>query len=94
MLLIIAIAAVGAAAFFFAELASSPMRTRRNLVHRAANYGLIRTATGKEMPKFRERALEPFIAKAAGLMLRVNPAPRSSPSPGASWPRACARPRR
>jgi tight adherence protein C len=25
------------------------------------------------MPKFRERALEPFIAKAAGLMLRVNP---------------------
>jgi tight adherence protein C len=73
MLLIIAIAAVGAAAFFFAELASSPMRTRRNLVHRAANYGLIRTATGKEMPKFRERALEPFIAKAARLMLRVNP---------------------
>ena len=73
MLLIIAIAAVGAAAFFLAELASSPMRTRRNLVHRAAHYGLIRTATGKEMPKFRERALEPFIAKAAGLMLRVNP---------------------
>jgi hypothetical protein len=42
-------------------------------VHRAAHYGLIRTATGKEMPKFRERALEPFIAKAAGLILRVNP---------------------
>jgi tight adherence protein C len=73
MLLIIAIGAVGAAAFFFAELASSPMRTRRNLVHRAANYGRVRTATGKEMPRFRERALAPFIAKAGSLMLRVNP---------------------
>ncbi len=73
MLLIIAIAAVGAAAFYFAELATSPMRTRRNLVHRAANYGRIRTVTGKELPRFRERALEPFVAKAARLMLRVNP---------------------
>jgi tight adherence protein C len=73
MLLILAIGAVGAAAFFFAELASSPMRTRRNLVHRAANYGRVRTATGKEMPRFRERALAPFIAQAGRLMLRVNP---------------------
>ncbi len=73
MLLIIAIAAVGAAAFYFAELATSPMRTRRNLVHRAANYGRTRTISGREMPRFRERALEPFVAKAARLMLRVNP---------------------
>jgi tight adherence protein C len=73
MLLIIAIATIGAAAFYFAELATSPMRTRRNLVHRAANYGRIRTVTGKELPRFRERALEPFVAKAARLMLRVNP---------------------
>jgi tight adherence protein C len=73
MLLIIAIATIGAAAFYFAELATSPMRTRRNLVHRAANYGRIRTVTGKEIPRFRERALEPFLAKAAQLMLRVNP---------------------
>src|SRR4029078_5953311 len=67
------IGAVGAAAFCFAELASSPMRTRRNLVHRAANYGRVRTATGKEMPRLRERALAPFIAQAGRLMLRVNP---------------------
>ncbi len=73
MLLIIAIATVGAAAFYFAELATSPMRTRRNLVHRAANYGRTRTISGKELPRFRERALEPFLAKAARLMLRVNP---------------------
>src|SRR6266571_4100031 len=73
MLLIFAIAAIGGAVFFFAELATSPMRTRRNLVHRAANYGRVRTATGKEMPRFRERALDPFVAKAARLVLRINP---------------------
>jgi tight adherence protein C len=73
MLLIIAIATIGAAAFFFAELATAPMRTRRNLVHRAANYGRIRTITGREMPRFRERAFGPFVTKMARLMLRVNP---------------------
>jgi tight adherence protein C len=73
MLLIIAIATIGAAAFFFAEVATAPMRTRRNLVHRAANYGKIRTITGREMPRFRERAFAPFISKMARLMLRVNP---------------------
>jgi tight adherence protein C len=73
MLLMIAIATIGAAAFFFAELATAPMRTRRNLVHRAANYGRIRTITGKEMPRFRERAFAPFVTKMARLMLRVNP---------------------
>jgi tight adherence protein C len=73
LILILAIAAVGGAVFFFAELATTPMRTRRNLVHRAANYGRLRTVTGKEMPRFRERALDPFTAKAARLVLRVNP---------------------
>jgi pilus assembly protein TadC len=73
MLLITAIATIGAAAFFFAELATAPMRTRRNLVHRAANYGRIRTITGREMPRFRERAFAPFVTKMARLMLRVNP---------------------
>jgi tight adherence protein C len=73
MLLIFAIAAIGGAVFFFAELATSPMRTRRNLVHRAANYGRLRTVTGKEMPRFRERALDPFVGKVARLVLRVNP---------------------
>jgi tight adherence protein C len=73
MLLITALATIGAAAFFFAELATAPMRTRRNLVHRAANYGRIRTITGREMPRFRERAFAPFVTKMARLMLRVNP---------------------
>ena len=73
MLLIIAIATIGAAAFCFAELATAPIRTRRNLVHRAANYGRKRTITGKEMPRFRERAFAPFVMKMARVMLRVNP---------------------
>jgi tight adherence protein C len=73
MLLIFAIATIGAAAFFFAEVATAPMRARRNLVHRAANYGRIRTITGREMPRFRERAFAPFVTKMARLMLRVNP---------------------
>jgi tight adherence protein C len=73
MLLILAIASIGAAAYFFAEVATTPMRTRRNLVHRAANYGRVRTMTGKELPRFRERAFAPFVSKVARLMLRVNP---------------------
>ena len=73
LILILAIAAIGGAVFFFAELATTPMRTRRNLVQRAANYGRLRTVTGKEIPRFRERALDPFVAKAARLVLRVNP---------------------
>jgi tight adherence protein C len=73
MLYLIAIATIGAAAFYFMEVATTPMRIRRNLVHRAANYGRARTITGKEMPRFRERALAPVVAKVARLMLRVNP---------------------
>jgi tight adherence protein C len=73
MLLILAIATIGVAAFFFAELATAPMRTRRNLVHRAANYGRIRTVSGRELPRFRERAFAPFVAQVGKLMLRINP---------------------
>jgi tight adherence protein C len=73
LLLIFAVAAIGAAVFYLAEIATTPMRIRRNLVHRAANYGRARTITGKELPRFRERAFAPFIAKAAQLMLRINP---------------------
>jgi tight adherence protein C len=73
MLLILAIATIGLAAFYLAELATTPMRTRRDLVHRAANYGRIRTVTGRELPRFRERAFAPFAAQVAKLMLRLNP---------------------
>ena len=67
MLLILAIATIGGAVYYLAEVATEPMRTRRNLVHRAANYGLTRTITGKELPRFRERVLGPFISQVARL---------------------------
>ena len=73
MLLVLAVATIGGAAYYFAEVASAPMRTRRNLVHRAANYGRTRAATGKELPKFRERVLAPFLTQVGRVMLKVNP---------------------
>ena len=73
LILLLAIASLGGAVFYFAELATSPMRTRRNLVHRAANYGKVRQATGKEMPRFRDRAIDPLVGKFARLVMRVNP---------------------
>jgi tight adherence protein C len=48
------------------------MRTRRNLVHRAASYGREK-AGGKEMPKFRERVMLPLTTQVARVMFKVNP---------------------
>jgi tight adherence protein C len=72
MLLIVAVATVGFAAYYLAEVATAPMRTRRNLVHRAANYGREKVA-GKEMPKFRERVMLPLTTQVARVMFKVNP---------------------
>src|SRR5262245_21209128 len=72
MLLILAIAAIGFAAYYFAEVATAPMRTRRNLVHRAANYGRIKSGA-KELPKFLERVLMPQMTQTAKVMLKINP---------------------
>ena len=72
MLLVLAVAMIGGAAYYFAEVASAPMRTRRNLVHRATNYGRIRDV-GKELPKFRVRVLAPFMTQVGSLVLKVNP---------------------
>jgi tight adherence protein C len=73
MLLVLAVAMIGGAAYYFAEVASAPMRTRRNLVHRATNYGRVRAATDKELPRFRERVFAPFMARIARFVLKVNP---------------------
>jgi tight adherence protein C len=72
MLLLLAVLTIGFAAYYFAEVATAPMRTRRNLVHRAANYGREKVA-GKEMPKFRERVMLPLTTQIAKLMFKVNP---------------------
>jgi tight adherence protein C len=73
MLLILAITFVAAAVYYLAELATEPMKTRRNLVHRAANYGRMRTITGREVPQFRDRVVTPFLTHVAKLVLRINP---------------------
>ncbi len=72
MLLIVAVATVGFAAYYLAEVATAPMRTRRNLVHRAASYGREKVA-GKEMPRFRERVMIPLTTQVARVMFKVNP---------------------
>src|SRR5207248_890470 len=72
MLLIVAVATVGFAAYYLAEVATAPMRTRRNLVHRAASYGREKVA-GKEMPRFRERVMIPLTTQVAKVKFKVNP---------------------
>jgi tight adherence protein C len=73
MLLILALISLGTAAYFVGEFATAPMRERRNLVVRAAEYGRMRVTHNRELPKFRERAVAPFVTKAAGVVLRLNP---------------------
>src|SRR5437763_877579 len=72
MLLFFAVITIAFAVYYLAEVATAPMRMRRNLVHRAANYGRVK-ATGKELPKFRDRVFAPMSTKVARLVLRINP---------------------
>jgi tight adherence protein C len=72
MLLIFAILTIAFAVYYLAEVATAPMRTRRNLVHRAANYGA-RTVSGKEIPRFKERVTGPMLRQLGALMLKINP---------------------
>jgi tight adherence protein C len=71
--LFLAVICLGSAVFFLTELVTTPARERRNLLTRAAQYGQMRVSHGREMPRFRERALAPVIMRLARLMLRVNP---------------------
>jgi len=73
MILFLAIICLGSAVFFFSEVVTHPARERRNLLTRAARYGQMRVVHGSELPRFRERAFGPVVAKLARLMLRVNP---------------------
>ena len=73
LLLLIAITCLGAAAFYVSEVVTAPARERRNLVTRATQYGRMRVIHGRELPRFRERALAPIVQRLAQLMLRINP---------------------
>ena len=73
MLLFLALIALATAAYFVGEVVTAPARERRNLVTRAAQYGRLRVVHGRELPRFRERAIAPVVTKLSRLMLRVNP---------------------
>src|SRR5919198_650198 len=73
LLLLVAIACLGSAVYFLSEFATAPVRERRNLVTRAAQYGRMRVPHARELPKFRDRVVGPFVGRASRLMLKVNP---------------------
>jgi tight adherence protein C len=73
LLLLLAAACLGSALYFLSEFVTAPVRERRNLVTRAAEYGRMRVSHGRELPRFRDRVVGPFVARASRLMLRVNP---------------------
>jgi tight adherence protein C len=73
LLLLVAAACLGSALYFLSEFVTAPVRERRNLVTRAAQYGRMRVSHGRELPRFRDRVIAPFVARASRLMLRVNP---------------------
>jgi tight adherence protein C len=73
LLLLLAAACLGSALYLFSELVTAPARERRNLVTRASEYGRLRVSHGRELPRFHERIVAPFIRRSAALMLRVNP---------------------
>ncbi len=73
MLLLFALICLATAAYYVGELVTAPARERQNLVTRATQYGRMRVIHGRELPRFRDRAIAPAVARLAGLMLRVNP---------------------
>ena len=72
MLLLIAVAALGFAAFFVFELASQPARERREVLARASRYGRSRPQEAREDLNFSRRALKPLMAKSAQAMMKLN----------------------
>jgi len=73
MLLVLAAAALGFAAFFVFELASQPARERKEVLARASRYGRARPqATTSEDESFSRRALKPLLTKTATAMMRLN----------------------
>ncbi len=72
MLLVLAVAALGFAAFFVFELASQPARERKEVLARASRYGRSRPQAAREDLSFSRRALKPLMAKSAQAMMKLN----------------------
>jgi tight adherence protein C len=72
MLLVLAAASLGLAAFFVFELASQPARERREALARASRYGRAKQMALNEDESFSKRALKPLLAKTAKTMMKLN----------------------
>ena len=73
MLLFLAVASLGLAAFFVFELASQPARERKEVLARASRYGRSRPLSApSENEAFSKRALKPLMAKTARAMMKLN----------------------
>jgi tight adherence protein C len=73
MLLVLAVATLGLAAYLAAEAATLPARQRTLSLRRAASYGRMRRTTARGSAPFRERVLEPLEQRLARIALRVTP---------------------
>jgi tight adherence protein C len=72
VLLVLATAALGFAAYFIFEVASQPARQRREVLSRAARYGRPQQVVSEQSESFGKRALKPLLAKTASAMLKLN----------------------
>jgi tight adherence protein C len=73
MLLVLAIACLGVAAFLVGEVATLPARERQTSVKHAARYGHFRLRTGLDRASLRERVLSPLAEWLAACALRIHP---------------------
>ena len=73
MLLTLAVLMFGVAVFVAGEAATDPQRRRRSALQRAAVYGRVAERDDAQLPRFKERVVEPAIARLSGLALRLNP---------------------
>jgi tight adherence protein C len=73
LLLVLGVAALATAAYFFAEAATLPARQRAVAVRRAATYGRFRFASRDDGEHFRDRVLVPMRNRLASAVLRLNP---------------------
>jgi tight adherence protein C len=74
IILLFAIAALGAAVFLIGEAATQPARQRHGSIRRAANYGKSRRVTsGRAEESFGDRVVEPLKMGLAQGVLKVSP---------------------
>jgi tight adherence protein C len=73
MLLLLAVACLGLAAFLLGEVATLPARERQASVKHAARYGHFRLRTGLDRMSLKERVLAPLAEWLAAWALRVHP---------------------